>query len=299
MFNPLRYLPNPHDANQEPGHRWLRALYLLEHGRPPSRKDDGLTRNAYAFIRDWRRCRCDTQREQLARAHPALAEAHRFYQTAPLRQRAEVEARLLGRQDDESIAGLCSLSPAAVHLYHELYFEVRPYLHAEFYIFDKAIGPKVHYGLRLDDHDILLKLAGYGLGALAVDKLLAYWADPPVLPVALEHLDDPALETLHSKLLMQAWLLSLTMPANAATAARLPAIRSVLAQAGVLGTATAAQQIPSLPAFRADLDYLASLAASGTVEIHSATPSGSEETCIREQADSAIACTRDWLAVPA
>jgi hypothetical protein len=299
MFNPLQFLPSPHDADQEPGHRWFRALYLLEHQHSPTPKDDTLTHNAYDFIRAWRCCRSDAQREQLARTQPAMAEAHRFYETASLRQRAEVEARLLGRQDDESIAGLCGLSPAAVHLYHELYFEVRPYLQAEFYVFDQAIGRKVHYDLKLDDHDILLKLAGYGLGAVAVDQLLAYWADPPVWPVALEHLDGPSLETLQSKLQMQAWLLSLTLPSTAATAARLPAIRSVLAQAGVLGTATAAQEIPSLPAFPADLDYLASLAASGTVEINSATPAGSEETCIREPGGVVIPCTRDWLAVPA
>jgi hypothetical protein len=299
MFNRLRFLPSPHDADQEPGHRWLRALYLLEKRRSPTPKDDSLTRDACAFIRAWRRCRNDAQRELLARARPTLAEVHRFYETAPLLQRAEVEARLLGRQDDDSIAGLCGLSSAAVHLYHELCFEVRPYLQAEFYIFDKAIGRKAFYGLKSDDQDILLKLAGYGLGALAVDQLLAYWADPPVWPVALEDLDGPALETLQSKLQMRAWLLSLTLPANAATAARLPAIRSVLAQAGVLGTATVAQEILSLPAFHADLDYLASLAASGTVEINSATPSGSAETCIREHRDSAVPCTRDWLAVPA
>jgi hypothetical protein len=153
--------------------------------------------------------------------------------------------------------------------------------------------------LKPDDHDILLKLAGYGLGAIAVDQVLAYWADPPVWPVALEHLDGPALETLQSKLQMQAWLLSLTLPANAATAARLPVIRSVLAQAGVLGTATAAQDMRSPPAFPADLDYLASLAASGTAEINSATPSGSEETRLLEHGDSPIPCTHDWLAVPA
>jgi hypothetical protein len=34
--------------------------------------------------------------------------------------------------------------------------------------------------LTSDDHDVLLKLAGYALGAAAVDQLLAYWADTPV-----------------------------------------------------------------------------------------------------------------------
>src|SRR5215469_14022304 len=212
MFHSLQYLPSPHDADQEPGHRWLRCLYLLEHRRSPTPDDDALTQSAYAFVRDWRRCCNDAQREQLARAQPDLADAVKFYQTASFMRRAEVEARLLARQSDESIAGVCALSPAAVRLYHEFFFDVRPYLQAEFYIFAKAIGPKVLSGVTCDDHDLLLKMAGYALGAAAVDQLPAYWADPPVWPVSLAQLDGPALETLQSKLRIQAWILALTIP---------------------------------------------------------------------------------------
>ena len=58
------------------------------------------------------------------------------------------------------------------------------------------------------------KLAGYTLGAAAVDLLLAYFADPPVWPSSLTQLDTPALETLRQRLLVRAWILSLTMPAS-------------------------------------------------------------------------------------
>ena len=299
MFNSLHYLPSPHDADQEPGHRWLRCLYLLEHRRSPTPDDDALTHSAYAFVRDWRRCCNDAQREQLARAQPELADAVKFYQTASFMRRAEVEARLLARQSDESIAGLCALSPAAVRLYHEFFFDVRPYLQAEFYIFAKAIGPKVLSGLTGDDHDLLLKMAGYALGAAAVDQLLAYWADPPVWPVSLAQLDGPALETLQSKLRIQAWILSLTIPVNAATVARLPAIRQILAQAGVLGATSARTMITSQPEAHTDPDYLASLVASGTVGITPATESSAEVPYIREPGGGVIPCSRDWLAVPA
>lgn len=157
MFNSLQYLPSPHDADQEPGHRWLRCLYLLEHRRSPTPDDDALTHSAYTFVRDWQRCCNDAQREQLAQAQPDLTEAYRFSQTASLPKRAEVEARLLARQSDESIAGVCAQSPAAVRLYHEFFFDVRPYLRAEFYVFAKAIGPKVLSGLTSDDHRCALQ----------------------------------------------------------------------------------------------------------------------------------------------
>jgi hypothetical protein len=299
MFNPLQYLPSPHDANQEPGHRWLRCLYLLEHRRSPTPEDDILTHTAYAFVRDWRRCCNDAQREQLAHAQPDLAEAHRFSQTASLRTRAEVEARLLARQSDESIAGLCALTPAAVRLYHELFIDVRPYLQAEFYIFAKAIGPKVHSGLTADDHDLLLKMAGYALGAVAVDQLLAYWADPPVWPVPLAQLDGPALETLQSKLWIQAWILSLTIPVNAATVARLPAIRQLVAQAGVLGKAADNKNSP-LPAVQEALDCRALQSEPEELALHAARPSRAEAlSSVHEPVRSVNPWPGDWQAVPA
>src|SRR5262249_56964564 len=50
----------------------------------------------------------------LARAHPALAQAHGLYHNAALPQRAEVEARLLAGECDASIETKCQLAPAPV-----------------------------------------------------------------------------------------------------------------------------------------------------------------------------------------
>jgi hypothetical protein len=121
---------------------------------------------------------------------------------------------LLAGEDDESAVTSCGLSPTAVHFFHDLFFAVPPHLHAESYILDMAIGLKAHDELRCDDHEVLLKLAGYTLGAAAVDLVLAYFAAPPVWPSSLTQLDTPALETLRQRLLVRAWILSLTMPAS-------------------------------------------------------------------------------------
>jgi len=51
MVDPFLFLPSLPDALQTPDHRWQRCEYLLEDGRPP------------------------TPHDQVARAHPALAEA--------------------------------------------------------------------------------------------------------------------------------------------------------------------------------------------------------------------------------
>lgn len=300
MFDPMEDLSNAHDALQEPCHRWLRCQHLLEHRRPPTPHDDALTQTACAFFRGWRHCRNHVEREQLALAHPALAEAVQFHQNAPLLQRAELEARFLAGQDDDSIAAPCGLSPAAVHIFHELFFDVRLHLQAESYIFNIAIGSKVHHGLRSDDHDILLKLAGYTLGASAVDQLLAYWAEPPVWPASLTQLDDSALEKLRERLLMQVWILSLTMPADAATAARLPAIRRLLAQASVLGQGAAGEENNPLPVAQVDLDFRALLSDPETVAVNAAMPASAEvASSAGEREGSAMPCPRVWPTVPA
>ncbi|MHB1425256.1 MAG: hypothetical protein ACYC3I_18960, partial [Gemmataceae bacterium] len=91
-------------------------------------------------------------------------------------------------------------------------------MQADIYIVNMAIGPKVHGKLTLADRDILLKLIGYCMGGLMVDKLLDYFADPPQCPTDLSQLDDQALEKLHEKLLLHAMLLSTTLPADVATA---------------------------------------------------------------------------------
>jgi hypothetical protein len=300
MFNPLQYLASPHDPCQQPSHRWLRCQYLLEYGRPPTPRDDKTTRGAYAFLMDWQRCSSDLQREPVARAHPALAQAHWLYQGASITQRGEVEARLLAGQHDESIAGRCSLSTEEVQLFHDLFFDVRSRLRTYAYILNVAIGPKYHQGLRCDDYDVILKVAGYTLGPLGIDALLAYWADPPVWPVSLALLDGPALEALQAKLRVQVWIQVLTLPANADTAARLPVIQRLLAQAGALGNRSASDDNSVLSACRAALDFRSFLSATQASAGKAAAPvSVGVVSSLGQRSEPVMHCPEQWQAVPA
>jgi hypothetical protein len=152
MFDRSTFLPNPHDANQEPSWRWLRCQYLLEYSRAPFRElDDALTQQAWRFLRELRRCRDAADRELLAERHPLLAAAYQFFRKAPVLKRAEIEARLLAREDDDTIAQKCNLRPSVVAVYHDLLFAVRPNLQADVYIVNRAIGPRAHGPLTLDD----------------------------------------------------------------------------------------------------------------------------------------------------
>jgi hypothetical protein len=231
MLDVEESLPDDYVRYPEPAWRWRRCQQLLERGWRPSQHEEVLLQLAWEFHRDWLRCRHEGRHSVMTRLYPDFASAHRFWHDATPLQRAELEARLLAGEGDEGIAASCGLSASAFYLYHQLFFAVRPYLEVVSYIFEEAIGLRDHHRLRADDQEVLLKLAGYTVGATAVDRLLAYFADPPVCLSSLTSLDTAALETLRQKLLVHTWVLSLTGLANAATAARSPAIQDRLAQA--------------------------------------------------------------------
>ena len=161
-------------------------------------------------------CHDEADRQQLAREAPDLVEAHSVYTSDPPMRRWEVEARLLGGGDDNAIAARCGLSAAGVRAFHDLFYEVRPHLQAGMYVTNVLIGEKVHYGLKPDNHEQLLKLFGYG-GLL--NSYLDYYYNPPVLPASLATLDLPALERLRSRLRTHLLVLTLITPAADASPA--------------------------------------------------------------------------------
>jgi hypothetical protein len=218
MFDHTIFLPDRHDLSQPPNLRWRRLLYLIRHGRQPFRGyDDHETFVGWRYLNDWRACRDRSNLEWLAQRHPAVAAAHTYYRKAEPLKKAAIEARLLARQTDAAIADQCGLSAAAVGTYHDLFFNVRDYLHAEIYIYGVAIGLKTFSGLNENDVDILLKKFGYAHGRLMVDAALRYFRDPPPLTPCLDGLDATALDELRDMLLLRQLILTIVARSRAFT----------------------------------------------------------------------------------
>jgi hypothetical protein len=216
MFDATTHLPDAHDPCKDPAWRWLRCIYLLDHGRQPLQDlDDAVTGEAWLFRKTLSQCHTDADREQLALEFPGLAEAHAVYTGEPLR-RWELEARLLGGDPDVTVAARCGLSAEAVAAYHATFYEVRPHLHADTYINTVLIGPKAYSGLTAADHEQLLKLIGYGLGGTGVDAVLDFITNPPIVPAHLDDLDLPSLNRLRDKLRIKILVLLLTTSASTA-----------------------------------------------------------------------------------
>jgi hypothetical protein len=122
----------------------------------------------------------------------------------------------LSDEPDVTIAARCGLSVQAVEAYHATFYEVRPHLHADSYVFNVLVGPKAYSGLSINDHEPLLKLFAYGLSGLGVDAYLDYLQNPPTIPAHLDDLDLPTLKRLCSRLRIKIMILLLTTPAKVA-----------------------------------------------------------------------------------
>jgi hypothetical protein len=206
---------HPADPFRPVDWRWRRAAILLDQGEPFSVADDHAVREATAFLRAWRDCKNDADRQRLALDMPALYGAHQLYLAADALVKEEAEARLLTDEPYAQIAEKCGLTPDVVAAFHNTFFDVRDRLHAEGYVFHQVIGPKAHAGLTEADVDVILKLYAYAGGPLVVDALVRYYRDPPIVPDRPELLPNAELQELRTKLLLKASILAHTLPANA------------------------------------------------------------------------------------
>jgi hypothetical protein len=217
-MNTLTFPDGPDSPFCRPDWRWLRAEYLVDSGRRVSRRDDQQVREAAQYLRHQRRCQGETAHQRLARRYPALYLAHALYAGEPSLQKWELEARLLTPEHFEVVGRKCGSSAEVVGTYHAVFFEVRPCLRAREYIANRVLGRKAHVGLEERDVGLILKFYALSGGPLAVDALVDYYKNPPVVPPRPELLAPQELEALRLKLLIRGSILARTLPVGGARA---------------------------------------------------------------------------------
>jgi hypothetical protein len=186
----------------------------VDTGRRVSRRDDKQVREAVQYLRHLRRCQGDMTHQRLARRYPALYLAHGLYTGEPTFQRWELEARLLTPEPFDVVGPKCGSSAEVVGTYHEVFFAVRPCLYAKDYIVNRVLGRKAHVGLEERDVGLILKIYALAGGSLAVDALVDYFRDSPVVPERPELLTTEEMEALRGQLLIRAAILARTLPAD-------------------------------------------------------------------------------------
>lgn len=210
-----------------PDWRWRRAGLAVDGRLPPSRrKDDAWSRRAIRFRRALGQGDTDQVLDWLFDRDPDLFDAYRVWRHRddphdrdPRRATAHgVEARVLGRQDDATIADRCGLMPAAVAAYREVFFDIAARASRPDYVMQHIVGPVVYSGLRARNFELIWKLMAYHGGPVVVDWLLAVLRPVPS-PRSSEDLPS-YLDTLFGDVVRQkAYVTALTFnPADEALA---------------------------------------------------------------------------------
>src|SRR5262245_3261417 len=125
---------------RKPGWRWLRAQVIVQQRlRLSQRFEDEPTIELARFLR----ASSQIDKSKACNKHPrrwgAVACALEVFR-ANNRQRWEVEARILGGQDDASVAKRVHLDAEAVQWYEVAFFDVRAYLRAKDWIATQVLG---------------------------------------------------------------------------------------------------------------------------------------------------------------
>jgi hypothetical protein len=207
-------------------------------------------------------CRDLADRQRLDQNFPTVAEAYLLY-TNPMRlKRWEVEARLLAKETDATIAAKCGGSVEGAQMYGKLFFDVRPRLSADTYIYLVVLEGKGHLGIRPDDVEALLKHFGYAFGGLAVDNVLEHIREPPAVPICLNRLDLPALKKLRGQLTLKFDILLLNVPATAIPAATWERLRRDFVAARRVTQIREDDEAAALCSIKATLDVAAIVSGS-------------------------------------
>jgi hypothetical protein len=175
--NPSYWLPGSPFGS--PARRWLRALWLVERGqRTKPRFDDDEIRRVKRFLSA---CGRDAKGPAMARkADPALADALQLFCNEQSHKKWRLESYLLTTEPLETAAARCSVSLATAQTYHDIFFDVRPYLAARDWIWMRAIGAGAWNCFGRDFPGSLWKAFAYSAGSLALEFAVAVTTDAPL-----------------------------------------------------------------------------------------------------------------------
>jgi hypothetical protein len=177
-----------------------------------------------------------------------LTEAANQLHEAGGLSRWHLQASLLTGDPPEDTARACDLPVAVVTTYGAVFFDVVGRLDARDYIVQHAIGRRLFQGLRPDDHEALLKLAGFSGGRLALDAVRRAFSRPAPRLEELASLDCASLHARAEDVRCQLWILMHTLPLSAFAPGRLRALQALSDAVGALdrGSRPVTTTLPAL-----------------------------------------------------
>ena len=192
--------------------RWQRSVYLVEHDRSvSSSRDDKWISQGRKFKKSLDNCQNDEQHLSLASASTDLYEAYDLWSdTDECDHKWAIEARLLAREAPEDIARKVGLSPEAIVLYHNMFFDVHDRLGQPDVITNVVIKQSIQAGLSERKYDCLWKLFGYWCGPQVLDMVIHRFAPKDTAEKVVAALKDD----YRAQLALKGNLAIRTMPVN-------------------------------------------------------------------------------------
>ncbi len=171
--NPARLSPD--DSSRPVDWRWQRASYMrasAEYADIWKADNDHAVLTAYEFQVLEAQARDGLDFIRLKRKWPRLYAAYAIWSDKNRLPRHELEARIMAREEPESIAHKLAIpDPRSVQWYEDLFFHARDRLDNRGYVGGIVIGESLHYGATERDLDILWKTFGWRCGPAMLDIL--------------------------------------------------------------------------------------------------------------------------------
>lgn len=183
---------------RSPRWRYDRIRHLMDSKprRRPTKIDDRLIKRAADFLIRWETAPVRNRtyqnlkfaRQELFPRYPDLYLAYElFVSDGCERARCALEARLLARQSDETIAEKLTTMPEAVAAYEQLFFNVRDRLDNSDYIVSRVLAPTMSNGYETASLDLSAKFFGYFAGPQVLEYILHGYDRNLKLPAATEN----------------------------------------------------------------------------------------------------------------
>jgi hypothetical protein len=165
------------NPNRVPDWIWQRAQQAFSGDGPgPTARRDGpeyarWISKARSYIRLRAGCQTDSQQNWLIDRFPDLHWAAYTFEHPEISSRAQIEARLLARQNDVEIATATGCSPGMIQAFEKLFFNVRERLNNPDYIFATVLRD-IHHGIDDRRYPVIWKLFGYTMGPGILEALI-------------------------------------------------------------------------------------------------------------------------------
>lgn len=158
--------------------RWQRIAQLIERGgRVSQARDDVWIVRGRRFLSAVNRCQTEEAHVALACNSPEMYEPWALFEdTDDQDTRWAIEARLLAREDYDTIAQKTGYTPAQVEYYHQWFFDVHDRLASTDLITTVVFSKSIHAGLSEREYDCLWKMFGYHGGGHVLDMLINKFA---------------------------------------------------------------------------------------------------------------------------